>query len=338
MKITWINPAPIVAEKGQKTSIRACVRLRSMIPGDQLARKGHDVSQVALSELNAAAADRRFFRRDIFVIGKAFADISPVIEKIRAAGRARIFVDICDNVFAPPEDGLKGVYRAILPYADAVVTSSDALVEALANNVPVGIPIYSIADAVEEKRQRPVFCPDAGTVRLLWYGYPNNLPLLHGELKNLQQLAPKLSIQLVIVTAWPSGTAAGFPDTVGSINMRRVNWSPQAMRDELRACDIVIVPSDESPARMTKSANRVITGLWAGKYVVASPLPSYEPFREFASIGRDLAAGIQWAIDNPVLVPDRIRLGQDFILRNYSPRMIADAWEAAFSDLTKSSG
>jgi glycosyltransferase involved in cell wall biosynthesis len=301
-----------------------------MVPGEELARAGHNVRQVSLGDLKAAIADPEFFKRDIFVFGKAFAEVSPVMKIIHAAG-GRVIVDLCDNVFAPPEDGLKDIYRAILPHADAVVASSDRLKQALSGNLPHGKPVFVIADAVEGERLRPTFNPTSGSVRLLWFGYPNNLPLLRHELEHLSLLTSGRRVELAIVTAWPNAAvSARFPDDFQGIHMRRVEWSPQAMDEELRACDIVIIPSDDSPARLTKSANRVITGLWAGKYVVAWPLPSYEAFSGFAAIGRDFVAGIQQAIANPDRVRDRIGHGQDYIAQYYSPDIIAKAWMDVF--------
>lgn len=331
MKATWIDPAPIRSTNGLRTSTRACVRLRSMIPGDELVRAGNDVAHVALEDLRPSLADPRFFDRDIFVIGKAFADLSPVMKRIHAAGHARIIVDICDNVFAPPEDGLRPFYQAMLPHADAVVASSEILKDALSPNLPVDVPVFAIPDSVENDRQPPDFDPVSGTIRLLWFGYPNNLPLLHGELAKLGSLAASLRVELTVVTAWHEAARALFPDHRDGIHIRRRDWSPQAMHDELRSCDVVIVPSDDSPARRTKSANRLITGLWAGKYVVAYPLPSYEPFGDYASISRDLVTGIEWAMENRREVLDRIGRGQDFIWQHYSPPIVAGLWKGVFN-------
>ncbi len=337
MRITWINPAPIVETNGQKSSVRACVRLRSMIPGNELAREGHDISQISLDSLKASMTSPEFFQRDVFVFGKAFADVSPVMKKIHAVTGARIIVDICDNIFAPPEDGLKHIYQAILPHADAIVASSEMLKEALSDDVPDGIPVYMIVDAVEGERISPVFKPLPGVIRLLWFGYPNNLPLLLRALTNLSLLTTRFSVELAIVTAWPSDAVRKmFPDSFGGVRIRRAEWSLQSMRDELQLCDIVIVPSDASQARLTKSANRVITGLWAGKYVVGYPLPSYKPFGDFASIGRDLVAGIQWALDNRDLVLKRVERGQRFIWQHYNPDIIAKSWETVFNAVAKS--
>ena len=76
MKITWINPAPIVCANSGATSERTCVRLRSMLPGDELRRRRYDVEQVFSQELSTRLDDTLFWRRDVFVFGKAFTDFS----------------------------------------------------------------------------------------------------------------------------------------------------------------------------------------------------------------------------------------------------------------------
>ena len=74
------------------------------------------------------------------------------------------------------------------------------------------------------------------------------------------------------------------------------------------------------------TANRVIASLWAGRYVVAYPLPSYLHFTPFAGISKDLPAAIRWAVANPATVRQRIAAGQDFIASHYDNARIADAW------------
>jgi hypothetical protein len=77
MKITWINPAPIVVAKGGKTSDRVCVRLRGILPSEELARRGHDLEQVFFQDLPTRLREPRFLTRDLFVFGNALADFSP---------------------------------------------------------------------------------------------------------------------------------------------------------------------------------------------------------------------------------------------------------------------
>lgn len=327
MRITWINPAPIVVANGTKTSDRASVRLRSMLPGEELSRRGHDVEQIFYQDLPARLREQHFLSRDTFVFGKAFADFSPFIRAIKANSRAKVVIDICDNVFVPPEDGLKLYYLAILPRADAVITSSEILSDVLRDKIRPDVELFSVPDAVEGQRIEPIFEPRARSIRLLWFGYPNNLPLLSNELPNLSKLTQAAEVSLSVVSAWPSH--ASLPPLIGGIHMRYPRWSSKVMNDELKACDFVVVPSDESPARRTKSANRLVTGIWAGKFVVAYPLPSYRSFAPFAHLDCDLVAGIRWALESREVVRQRILAGQRYIEKHYAIELIADAWERA---------
>ena len=309
-----------------RTSDRACVRLRSMLPGDELRRRGHDVEQVFFHELPERLRDPLFLQRDVFVFGKAFTDFSPFIHDLHSHGRAKALIDICDNVFAPPEDGLKHIYSAMMPSADAIVTSSNLLAAELRNWINTGVSIFSIPDAVEGPRVDPEFVPRSGSIQLLWFGYPNNLPFLQNELKNLGKLTDNAEVNFTVVTAWPDQIAPP-PVIIEGIRMRYRQWSPQVMKYALKACDIVVIPSDDGSARVTKSANRVITAIWAGKFAVAYSLPSYQAFQPFAHIDRDLVAGIRWALENKGATRERVAAGQQYIQDNFAIQTIATAWE-----------
>ena len=328
MKITWINPAPIDETGDGKTSKRICVRLRSMLPGDELRRRGHDVEQVYFHELPARLSDPHFLKRDVFVFGKAFVDFSPFIHDLRANGRAKVLIDVCDNVFAPLEDGLKSIYLAMLPLADTVVTSNELLAALLQDRIKPGAGLFSIPDAVEGSRIDPELSPCPGSIKLLWFGYANNLPLLQNELKNLGRLTDIAEVGLTVVTDMAVARAMlNTPALVDGIRIRYRQWSPWVMQKELKACDVVVIPSNDDPARVTKSANRVITAIWAGKFVSAYPLPSYQTFQPFAHIGRDLVSGVKWALENQDAARGRIAAGQQYIYEHFSIQTITDAWE-----------
>ena len=339
MKITWINPTPIVGADDNRTSRRICVRLRSMLPGDELRRRGHDVEQMSVKELLERVRDPLFLRRDVFVFGKAFGDLSPFIRLIRASGEARVLVDICDNVFVPPEDGLKSVYLAMIPLADGIVASSEFLAAELQNKIMSGTKLFSVSDVVEGTRFDPEFAPRSGSIKLLWFGYPNNLPSLQNELKNLKDLTTVADVSLTIVTdmaAVADGSMILHTDMIDGIRTRYCQWSPETMQSELKACDIVIIPSDCGPAQITKSANRVISAIWAGKFVAAHPLPSYLAFQPFAHIGRDLVSGVRWALENQDAARERIASGQKYIQENFTINKIADDWDRVFEFIMNS--
>jgi hypothetical protein len=265
-------------------------------------------------------------QRDVFVFGKAFYDFAPLINTIHLNTQAKVFIDVCDNVFEPPEDGLKPVYLTMLPLADVVVTSSETLSDVLKDKIRTGAMFFSIPDAVEGVRVDPVFTPRSGSIELLWFGYPNNLPLLENEIKNLSKLTDVAKVSLTVVTAWLNQVVPP-PAIIDGIRVRYRQWSPQVMKYVLKACDIVVIPSDDSPARITKTANRVITALWGGKFVAAYPLPSYQSFQPFAHIDGDLVTGIRSALENQDVTRERIAGGQQYIQEYYAPKIIADTWE-----------
>jgi len=333
MKITWINPAPIIGVNSGATSERACVRLRSMLPGDELRRRGYDVEQVFFQELSTRLEDPLFWRRDVFVFGKAFTDFSPFIRILHTSSRAKALIDICDNVFAPPEDGLKPIYQAMLPLADTVVASSDLFTAVLQDKIRPDTRIFYIPDAVEGAKVDPELTPGNGAIKLLWFGYPNNYPLLRNELQNLCKLTNIAKVSLTAVTAWPAQTAPSS-EIINDIHIVYRQWSPQVMKYALKACDFVVIPGDDSPGRITKSANRVITAIWAGKFVAAYPLPSYQAFQPFAHIDCDLVGGIKWALENRDAALERIVAGQQYIQEHFAIQTIADAWERALEHTT----
>lgn len=323
LKITWINPDRIVVQANQPTCQRVDVRLRSILPGQSLARRGHHVAAVAMIDLTAWDHLPASYAANVYIIGKTMADVSPFARKIRQAG-GKIILDVCDNVFEPPEDGPKPFTQAVLPLVHGVVTSTEMLQTAIAPHIPTGIPIAAIADCVEGQRQRPQFAPTLQPLKLLWFGYWNNLP-------HLQRLLPQLAglpvpIELTIVTGW-AGRFGGSLEGKG-IETRLVEWSCATLAAELSRTDIVVVPSSSEPAYWTRSPNRLITALWAGRYVVAYPLPSYRSFAAFAGIGEDLPGKIVEALRDPAGTQARIAAGQEYIAAQFNTEAIAGQWES----------
>ncbi len=245
--------------------------------------------------------------------------------RIREAG-GKIILDLCDNVFVPPEDGPRPFTLAVMPLANGVTASTGMLGEALAPYIPAGVPIVAISDCVEGARQVPQFAPSPRRLNLLWYGYPNNLP-------HLQQLIPLLAalrspVEITLVSRWDLAARQALEGRPSGIQTRLVEWSSATLAAELVRCDMVVVPSSPEPAFWTRSPNRIISALWAGRFVAAYPLPSYQPFGAFAGIGEDLPAQIEKALDDPARTLSRIAAGQEYIAAHYNNDAIASEWEA----------
>ena len=109
-------------------------------------------------------------------------------------------------------------------------------------------------------------------------------------------------------------------------------WSMENVRNALEAADFVVLPSRTGDStKEVKSPNRLVTGLWAGRFVVAHPLTSYEEFGDYAWIGADLAEGVQWALRNPDAARARIVQGQNYVKKRYSAFAAAREWEEAIA-------
>lgn len=329
MKILWINPDSIYEHAGRLVSKRACVRLRCIEPAHYLRSKGHKVLFANIFSWQNWINDPMFYSADTYVIGKAFFDLAPVIHHLKKL-RKRIIIDVCDNIFEPPEDGLKAIYLSILPLADTVVAASEELAKVLKKTNRKNISV--IPDHVEGAKINPLFNPDKDAVKLLWFGYPNNLSLLDDFFLNLSRFANEKYISLTVVTAWNDYFSNIFKDGRNGIHIKQVEWSLENMSRELTNCDLVIIPSSPTPARITKSANRIITGLYAGRYVVAYPVPAYLEFSSFVSLGEDLIEGIRFSLTNPNIVRQGIINGQEYVEKHYSPERISQLWETVIMD------
>jgi hypothetical protein len=83
------------------------------------------------------------------------------------------------------------------------------------------------------------------------------------------------------------------------------------------------------PTKMVcRSANRAVTAIRAGRFVVAGDIPSY---REIPGIwvSDDIKSGLALAMTTDTT--DRIKEAQAYVRERFSPERIADQWERVLS-------
>jgi hypothetical protein len=78
-----------------------------------------------------------------------------------------------------------------------------------------------------------------------------------------------------------------------------------------------------------KSPNRFTESVWAGRFVLAHPLPAYRELSECGWVGDDLGDGVKWLAAHPDEALARIRRGQEVIGERFSPRAVGAAWKLA---------
>lgn len=254
--------------------------------------------------------------------------------------KSRVIVDVCDNYFLGPA---AEPMKRMISKASAVVANSAATADLILENTGalaevIGDPAEtqwsdplprftsrSLLDVIKRRHHDPV--------HLLWFGGPLRSfePLLK-LLPAISDLSKQRPIHLNLVSAAFSEITQTVDNInrIGSLNLRAefTAWNRQALQSALLKSDLVLLPGDSrDPSRTGASANRLIDAIWAGRYVVASGIPSYWEFHQAASIGDDIIDNLVWALKNPRNLQARIKIGQSIIRKKYSPDAIGHAWQ-----------
>ena len=102
-------------------------------------------------------------------------------------------------------------------------------------------------------------------------------------------------------------------------------WTVKTMLQAAKISHYVLIPSDvNDPRKSGVSPGRLLTSLAMGLPVVASPLDSYMPFKEFFSIiGTE--EGFK-TMKNPLEYDNKILKAQDIISQRYTVKAIESEW------------
>ncbi len=176
-----------------------------------------------------------------------------------------------------------------IPYchaADLITCNSEVMAAVIYS--ATGLDAHVIPDPYEgDEREAKV------GESLLWFGHQTNL----------KDLEPYSDLPIKILTG--------------------NEWSIEAQKKALDECGMVIIPTGQ---RKTKSANRVLEAIRAGRMPVVGHMPSYSEFSEYIPIG-DIREGIERVLANPSKSVEQIKEAQDYIRDKYSPATIARKWK-----------
>jgi glycosyltransferase involved in cell wall biosynthesis len=353
----FITSAPLYEAGGKVTAYGASARLGTIAPARSLGRLGYDARAVSVAG-DLAPVQEMVKHAKRIVFGEMFkardsgwaAPIGAyrtVLADIRDA-RARVVFGIADDHFDDPE--FAAFYREALPRCRAVTVVSQALADTVraftsspvlvapeptegARGTPQAVAARRVAAPLTWLARRVGLSMDHWRVRLLWFGYPWNLPPLLALVPALERYAARYPLFLTCITSAVPETLV-TPERTREDSRLRVHfvpWSPLVMDAAIAAADLVLIPSEyRDPRKQAKSPNRLVAGLHGGRFVVAHPLPAYAPYAGFAWIGEDLIEGIDWAVRHPREVVERIARGQAHIDARHSPEAVARFWLDVF--------
>lgn len=236
---------------------------------------------------------------DIHFFSKAF---NPE-ELIMAESCSRVVYDLCDDWFI--QNGREKRARDFCELADAVTCPTSQMADRIFTET--GIKATVIGDPCEFTELPP---KDQDELNVLWFGHSTNLNAVEfGRYK----------CNLEIVTSIR-------PKVFGNIKFTK--WSMENMRLAFERNNVVIIPSKDHPSNYVKSPNRLVESLRSGLYVIASPLPSYREFNEYAELVLDIPSALEKRRDK-----NRVFNGQQYIRENYSPNVIGEKWNRLFSEI-----
>lgn len=195
-----------------------------------------------------------------------------------------------------------------------------------------------ISDPVEGPRGLPKFAPRFPALRIVWFGHPTNLNGLAAKAAELHALAARMPVRLTVVTT-PSDTASALVAALaagaeGRVQAELIPWSLEATWKAIEQADLAWIPVVDSDVKAVKSPNRLLEPLWAGRLVVADPVPSYLPFADLVPIGTGLERGVVDALEDPARIELNLREAQRRIARLHSAFECGRQWARALGDTT----
>lgn len=335
MKIVWVTVCTDLVETATGADSKvASVRYRALMPAAGLRALGHHALVIGHDRSSLERSREAIAGADVVVFRRNYEDpecIETLLGETAAAGIKTVF-DLSDDRL----HGRVGPHlRRMVELAGAVVTTSDSLRTKISEEY--GKDAFVIGDPFEGPRGEPRWQPGP-RLKVLWFGHPVNLPSLEQSLPAMLEACRKKPMDLRIVTERVDGIERQCKDFNSKnrnlLSMRFAEWSNAETWRSLAETDFVVIPYIAGhPRSLAKSPNRIIESLWAGRFVVAQPIPSYLEFSEWAWIGEDLAGGIGWMNDNPAAIGPRIAAAQQHIAATYSVERISADWEKLCSRL-----
>jgi len=169
--------------------------------------------------------------------------------------------------------------------------------------------------------------------RILWFGNHGGphgrfgiLDLLEIR-EDLEQIAREFSVELVVL----SNNMEKYRNYIlpFAIPSCYVKWSMEAMEQQLRRADVVVVPNTLDRFSVCKSSNRVVTALSHGIPVVANSTPALMPLSDCIELD-DFRSGLYRYLTDREYARCHVERGQKRIVELYGESVIGEKWLEIF--------
>jgi len=340
--IVPVDRATRVNQTDVYSSDTASLRLRALIPARQLAKRV-PVWLVPLEDFVRDPELSKFGRAGAIVISKLPVPnilrrpglLPELIESVSSYhGTASLYADLADDLAAlgrATGEAYLASYQKGLGAACTLIVPSRALGEGVACDARHGV---AVIEDPYENREQPVRVVAATPLRLLWFGNLGgvNCKMLMEALASTVSHFPDTPLRLEIVTHKAASEYVGeIRGCLRSVHPKCelcfTQWSLQVTDEALARCDFVLLPhAYHADWSRGKSHNRLVAAIRAGRFAIASPISTYQELSDYAWVGEDLAAGLQWGIEHQAEAAERVQWGQLYVGERFSPETIGRRW------------
>jgi hypothetical protein len=248
---------------------------------------------------------------DVYVIQKHFHEFLQDAQLLKEMGKV-VVQDICDDHF-DKEAG--EYYRQIAEIAHHITVPTEAMRQRVKE--VTGRDSTVIKDSYSFKYKAPSVRSTAKP-KIGWFGHISNLFSIVPYYTDLKGL------EFYIVTN-NIGGIRNRPD-----NVTLFEYNKDTVENIIERVDIVILPRINDPSALTKSPNRTVDSIRAGKFVIAPDSIHKEEFNPYiyTDTNIDEALDLYSKPSSKSAIENIIKEGQAYVEDHYSPLVISRAWES----------
>jgi hypothetical protein len=276
------------------------------IPARELHLRGHE----------AVISTAPMVDFDVYVFAKHYQHGEYWYAKaVKGDGKLTV-MHICDDHF---ETENRAHYYRMLEVVDRVITPTQVMAEKIKHYT--GRDAIVIPDTYEFPKAKPCFTwNNDRKLNVLWFGNPFNLM----GLKDTIPLADYCELRLC------TRIEDDLPIKDLFAGYHNYYWSLPNMLESLAWCDVVIIPVRGLKMNTGRSANRLMESVRQGKFVIATPIDSYQEFTDMY-LG-DIHEGLEWLrTQSRESIEERIKNTQAYIEDKYRPSRIGELWQTALT-------
>ena len=301
----------------------ASIRVVALIPGRSL---GLRVLHFGTGMAAHAFLDRH--RPSALILTKAFDQSIVELAEAAAARRIPLITTLCDLHFSG-DSGHRN--RRLCDLSQAVVVQTTPMADEVMRQF--GKRCAIIEEAIEYPREQVSFAPGR-PLKLLWYGHSANHDTLAAGIAALAGAGLGPITFMIVSNTMPEFMDGGFPTQPKDMGFEVVPWSILAQYSALAWCDMVFIPSSDTPDKRVKGHNRVVEAINAGRIAVSYPLPQYRELSAYSFCDADYGASIRTALADPSGVLRKVEDGQRYIDGRFAAEVISEKWRQLIGSLS----